>query len=734
MILTGDHEDEFEGEKDQASLNGEGRFVPRGERRGRGFRTGLRWRDGTDKNLGNIKMKIPRRNHERTIETWEEMRAIIRRWFVSSHYYRDLYQKLQSLTQGYRSVDDYYKEMEIALIRANVEEDREATMARWNDSLKGKELGHFKIQAPLLHGSRIGGKTNGAVLKFKTKPQIRKEEVPSVNKGKTESQTRNRDIKCFRCLGVDHIASQCPNKRTMIAHVNRKVETESESDADQMPLLEDACNDDVEYPVEGESLMAWRALSAQVKEDDMKQQRENIFHTRCHINNKEYEDVFPNDVPSGLPPIRGIEHQIDFVPGATIPNRPTYRSNPKETKELQRAINNIMVKYRHPIPRLDDMLDELHGKSLDEHIDHLHCVLAVLRKEKLYANLKKCSFCLDKVVFLGYVVSAKGIAVDEEKEKRPIAYFSEKLNGAALNYPTYDKELYALVRALETWQHYLWPKEFVIHTDHESLKHLKGQGKENIVADALSRRYALVSTLNAKLLGFEYVKELYVNDDDFASVFGACEKAAFGKFYRLDGYLFRENRLCVPNSSMHELLVHEAHGGGRPNLESYHMAYTLLCPYLVHLRVDISMDFVLGLPRSRKGRDSIFVVVDRFSKMAHFISCHKTDDATHIADLFFREIVRLHGVPRSIVSDRDVKTSLDGQKKAEMVNKLHESVWQHMEKKNEQYATKANKGRRQVIFEPGDDSRSNPFKERGNDENQQAPLKDPLHVPVGPNY
>jgi hypothetical protein len=123
---------------------------------------------------------------------------------------------------------------------------------------------------------------------------------------------------------------------------------------------------------------------------------------------QEFSDVSTEEVPAGLPPLQGIEHQIDLIPGASLSNHAPYRTNPDETKEIQkqvqelldkgyihvslspcavpvilvpkkddtwrmcvdcRAVNNITIRYRHPIPRLDDTLDKLSGVAVFSKID-----------------------------------------------------------------------------------------------------------------------------------------------------------------------------------------------------------------------------------------------------------------------------------------------------------------------------------------------------------------------------
>jgi len=648
---------------------------------------------------------------------------------------------------------------------------------------------------------------------------------------------------------------------------------------------------------------------------------------------QQFTHLFPEEIPTGLPPKRDIQHQIDLIPGAVLPNKPAYRMTPKDTQEIQRqveeliskglvreslspcavpallvpkkdgsqrmcvdsrAINKITIKYRYPIPRLEDMLDELHGskvfskidlksgyyqirikegdewktafktkgglfewlvmpfglsnapstfmrlmnqvfrpfigkfvvvyfddiliysRSEEEHLDHLTQVMLVLDEQKLFGNLKKCTFFTPEITFLGYIVSIDGVKVDESKieairswpvpksirdvrsfhglasfyrrfirnfstitapmtevikgtsfrwtpkaqaafeevkrlltqapvltlpcfdkifevecdasgvgiggvltqEGKPLAFFSEKLCDSRRKYSTYDKEFYAIVRCLEHWNHYLVATEFILHSDHEALKYIQGQhklnvrhakwveylqsfhfmikhksGKLNQGADALSRRHLLLFQLDSCVLGFEHLKSLYATDEDFGELYTTCQRHPKDDFMIQDGYLFKGTKLCIPKVGTRELLIREVHSGSLAGhygetktlsmlQEHYYwpgmskdvqdilkrcatcqVAKSHLLPQGLYTPlpvpsapwIDVSMDFILGLPKTQRNKDSIFVVVDRFSKMAHFIACNKSNDATNIAELYFKEVARLHGIPRSIVSDRDTK-------------------------------------------------------------------------------
>ncbi|XP_035816895.1 uncharacterized protein, partial [Zea mays] len=783
---------------------------------------------------------------EDPIITWQEMKREMRIRFVPKHYRRDLFDKLQNLRQGSFFVEDYYKEMEKAMIRANVYQDEEQTIARFMAGLHRNiqrivefqpyqsliDLVHQATKAelqlqqdaksskPLSYGARtmIGG--SKSISSYKPAAST------STSVGST---AKSSGIQCFKCGGHGHVIKECPNNRVILVTDDGEYTSASEEEAeagneDDIDKSEEHTGCEFEH---GTTLVVTQILSVQMKEAEIGQ-RHNLFQTRAKVQDKvvkviidggschnlasremveklglklqrhphpyhvqwlnesgdikigykvkvpfkigeyvdivecdvapmsvfhmllgrpwqydrqDYEDVFPQETPAGLPPIRGIEHQIDLIPGAALPNRPPYRTNPEETKEIQRQVQELLDKgfVRESlspcaipvilVPKKDGswrMCVDSKGIEVDEskvkaikdwpaptnvsQVRSFHGLAGFYRRfvrdfstiasplneltkkgvefkwgnsqEDAFQELKKRLTEAPVLILPDFTKTfevecdASGIGIGGVlmQQGKPIAYFSEKLGGAQLNYSVYDKELYALVRALETWQHYLWPKEFVIHSDHEALKYLKGQAK-------LNRRHAKwVEFIET----FPYIVKYKKGKDNVVA--DALSR-------RNDGFLFRANKLCVPNSSVRLLLLQESHGGGltghfgqrktyemlsdhfywpkmRRDVISFvercvtcHKAKSKLNPHGLYTPLpapkipweDISMDFVLGLPMTRKKRDSIFVVVDRFSKMAHFIPCNKSDDASHVANLFFREIVRLHGVPKTIVSDRDVK-------------------------------------------------------------------------------
>ncbi|XP_022891767.1 uncharacterized protein LOC111406609 [Olea europaea var. sylvestris] len=236
------------------------------------------------------------------------------------------------------------------------------------------------------------------------------------------------------------------------------------------------------------------------------------------------------------------------------------------------------------------------------------------------------------------------------QEGAPSSFFSEKLSGSKKNYPAYDLELYVIVQSLKHWHYYPVQREFILVTDHEALNismeftfALRHQvGNLNRVADTFSHHTLLFTTMSTRIVGFEAFPDMYTIDPSFGKIIQEIISELHNK-----GHFGRENTLALISSDYYwpKLSSDVAHYVGccyvcQRSKEALTNAglYTPL-PIPKAPWIDVSMNFVLDLPRTQGAMDFIFVVVDRFFKMAHFIAYRETMDVIWIAHLYFREIV-----------------------------------------------------------------------------------------------
>ncbi|GKA31233.1 RNA-directed DNA polymerase [Tanacetum coccineum] len=296
----------------------------------------------------------------------------------------------------------------------------------------------------------------------------------------------------------------------------------------------------------------------------------------------------------------------------------------------------------------------------------------------------------DKVFQVECYASGVSIGGVLSQNQRPIAFFSEKLNDARRKYSTYDKDFYDIVCSLDTWQHYLLSNEFVLFYDHEALKFINGQhklksrhakwvkfiqdfsfvirhkvGSNNQVADVLSRRHSLITTMQIRVQGFDSFRGFYCDDPDFREIWSKCDNGPFQQFSKLDGYLFKGARLCIPLCSLREAIVLEGHAGGLVGHFGRDKTLALLCEQFYWPKMESDVNRLLERCRTRhiaKTHSSnaglyipLSVPVAPWEDMAHFVPCSKMFDASQMARLYFAEIIKLHGVPKNLTSVRDVK-------------------------------------------------------------------------------
>lgn len=318
--------------------------------------------------------------------------------------------------------------------------------------------------------------------------------------------------------------------------------------------------------------------------------------------------------------------------------------------------------------------------------------------------------------------SGHGLGAILMQDQRPIAYFSQVLPPRSQNKSIYERELMAIVLAVQKWRHYPLGRRFVVRTDQKSLKVLLEQrlvnveykkwlakllgfdfdikykpGLENKAADALSRKESAATLMALSVpypLQLEEVTKAVEEYQYLGRIVTALKSdpSSCPRYALVGKTLLYKDRITLPKDSPFILLaLQEGHdnkvGGHGGFLKTYKRvagtfhwigmkkdirAYVAACEIcqqnkystpapvgllqplqiLEQIWEDISMDFIEGLPKSER-LDSILVMVDRLSKYAHFIGLKHPFTTPSVAATFVKEVVRLHGILRSIISDRD---------------------------------------------------------------------------------
>ncbi|GJU30092.1 putative reverse transcriptase domain-containing protein [Tanacetum coccineum] len=266
--------------------------------------------------------------------------------------------------------------------------------------------------------------------------------------------------------------------------------------------------------------------------------------------------------------------------------------------------------------------------------------------------------------------SKKGLGCVLMQHGKVIAYASRQLKPYEVNYPTHDLELAAVVFALKIWRHYLYGEACDIFTDHKSLKYIFTQrelnmrqrrwlellkdydtniqyhpGKANVVADALSRKSGMIACFDSIILRDLERLDIKELNRTTVRVVGYCAEGYVSNDHGTSPRRVMTGSIIVLHLLFIQVKIEHQRASG------------LLQPLEIPMWKwdEISMDFVTGLPTTQKRHDAIWVVVDRLTKSAHFLPIRKNYGISKLAEIFQQEIVRLHGTPTSIVSDRDPK-------------------------------------------------------------------------------